>query len=318
MSLACQRVKPNIGVLLNRFLLSNFVKVVEVGPRDGLQNVKTIVPTDTKVELINQLTKCGFKSVESTSFVSPTWVPQLADGKVVMEKITRHPDTVYSVLVPNLKGFQNALTCNINEIGIFTAASESFCNKNINCSIDESFDRFRPTLELAKEKNVAVRGYVSCVAGCPYQGNVNHGVVVDISQRLLDMGCYEVSLGDTIGIGTPGQIYKLLQEIIPFLPVDKLALHAHDTYGQALANICVGLEHGIRVFDSSVAGLGGCPYARGASGNVASEDLLYMLHGSGFITGVDIEKVIRTGRFISEFLGKINCSKVGIAWRPEI
>ena len=301
---------------LHRFV-SDFVKVVEVGPRDGLQNVNTVVPTELKVELINQLSECGFKSVESTSFVSPKWVPQLADGKDVMTKITRHPNIVYPVLVPNLKGFENALLCGITEIGIFTAASEDFCKKNINCSISDSFKRFLPILELAKDQNVAVRGYVSCIAGCPYQGHVELGVVAEVSQKLLEMGCYEVSLGDTIGVGTPGQIDTLLKTILPFLPVDKLALHAHDTYGQALANIYVGLERGIRVLDSSVAGLGGCPYARGTSGNVASEDLLYMLDGSGIDTGVDIDKVVKTGYFISEFLGRVNGSKVGAARTTE-
>ena len=301
---------------LSRFL-SDFVKIVEVGPRDGLQNVKSIVPTDIKVQLIDKLSLSGLKSIESTSFVSPKWVPQLADGKEVMSRISRNPDCVYPVLVPNLKGLESALTCGITEIGIFTAASEAFCKKNINCSIEESFERFAPTIELAKDNGIAIRGYVSCIAGCPYQGHVDHGSVAKVSQKLLEMGCSEISLGDTIGVGTPGKIKELLQAILPHLPVENLALHMHDTYGQAVANVYVGLDHGIRVFDSSVSGLGGCPYAQGASGNVATEDLIYMLHDNGCDTGVDIDSVIETGHFISGFLERINGSKVGIAKTPR-
>ena len=220
--------------------------------------------------------------------------------------------------MPNLKGLENALACGgVTEIGIFTAASEAFCKKNTNCTIEESFGRFVPTLELAKEKGVAVRGYVSCVAGCPYQGAVSSASVARVSERLLQMGCYEVSLGDTIGVGRPGQIRQLLADILPDLPVENLALHAHDTYGQALANVYVALDAGLRVFDSSVAGLGGCPYAQGASGNVASEDLLYMLEGSGCQTGVDLEKVVETGHFISDVLKRSNGSKVGNARAPK-
>lgn len=301
-----------------RYSSSDFVKIVEVGPRDGLQNIKNIIPTDVKVELINRLSQTGLRAIESTSFVSPKWVPQLADGKEVMAKISRNPICVYPVLVPNLKGLESALKCDVTEIGIFTAASEAFCKKNTNCSIEESFERFVPTIELAKENNVAIRGYVSCIAGCPYQGEVSHATVADVSQKLLEIGCSEISLGDTIGVGTPGKIRHLLQSILPHLPVKQLALHMHDTYGQAVANVFVGLDHGIRVFDSSVSGLGGCPYARGASGNVATEDLLYMLHDSGCETGVDIKKVIETGHFISNYLDRVNGSKVGIAKAPQI
>ena len=307
---------PNKTRHIHPRYLSDFVKIVEVGPRDGLQNVKSIVPTEVKVELIDRLSLSGLKSIESTSFVSPKWVPQLADGKEVMSRISRSPDCVYPVLVPNLKGLESALTCGITEIGIFTAASEAFCKKNINCSIAESFERFVPTIELAKENDITIRGYVSCIAGCPYQGRVDHSSVAEVAQKLLEMGCSEISLGDTIGVGTPGYVKELLQTILPHLPVDQLALHMHDTYGQAVGNVYVGLDHGIRVFDSSVAGLGGCPYARGASGNVATEDLLYMLHGSGCETGVDIDKVVETGHFISGFLKRINGSKVAIAKAP--
>lgn len=298
--------------------LSNFVKVVEVGPRDGLQNVEKVVPTNIKVQLIDRLSDCGFKTIESTSFVSPKWVPQLADCKEVMGRIMRSPGTVYPVLVPNLKGLENAMTCDITEIGIFTAASEAFCKKNINCTIEESFERFGPTIKLARDKGIAVRGYVSCVVGCPYQGVVDTATVGKVSEKLLEMGCYEVSLGDTIGVGTPGKIRELLADILPGLPAEQLALHCHDTYGQALSNIYVGLESGVRVFDSSVAGLGGCPYAQGASGNVATEDLLYMLHGSGFETGVDLDKVLQAGVFISTFLERVNGSKVGLAKTPHV
>ena len=298
--------------LFQQRLLSDFVKVVEVGPRDGLQNVKTVVPTETKVELIDRLSKCGFKAIECTSFVSPKWVPQLADSGAVLSSITRLPGVSYPVLVPNLKGLTGALEHGVTEIGIFTAASEGFCKKNINCSIEESFERFAPTIELAKERGVAVRGYVSCIAGCPYQGEVPPRTVAMVSERLLEMGCFEVSLGDTIGVGTPAKIKEVLAEMRG-IPLENIALHCHDTYGQALANVSTGLDLGVRVFDSSVAGLGGCPYARGASGNVATEDLLYLLQGAGAETGINLDLVIETGVFISEFLGRINGSKVALA-----
>jgi len=311
------QARPSYTQHIHTRFVSDYVKVVEVGPRDGLQNIKGIVPTEVKVELIDRLSLSGLKSIESASFVSPKWVPQLADGKEVMSKISRNPQCVYPALVPNLKGLESALTCGVTEIGIFTAASEAFCRKNINCSIKESFERFAPTIELAKENNITIRGYVSCIAGCPYQGYVDHKSVVEVSQRLLEMGCSEISLGDTIGVGTPGKTKELLQTLSGHLPVENLALHMHDTYGQALGNVYVGLNYGIRVFDSSVSGLGGCPYAKGASGNVATEDLIYMLHGSGCETGVDIDKVIDTGHFISDYLERINGSKVGIANSPR-
>ena len=239
-------------------------------------------------------------------------MPQLADSGAVLSSITRLPGVSYPVLVPNLKGLTGALEHGVTEIGIFTAASEGFCKKNINCSIEESFERFAPTIELAKERGVAVRGYVSCIAGCPYQGEVPPRTVAMVSERLLEMGCFEVSLGDTIGVGTPAKIKEVLAEMRG-IPLEKIALHCHDTYGQALANVSTGLDLGVRVFDSSVAGLGGCPYARGASGNVATEDLLYLLQGAGAETGINLDLVIETGVFISEFLGRINGSKVALA-----
>jgi len=299
--------------VLCRKLSNNFVKVVEVGPRDGLQNIKDLVPTQTKIDLINRLSNCGFKSIESTSFVSPKWIPQLADNTEVLAKIERHDGVDYPVLVPNMKGLVGAIASNVAEIGIFTAASEQFCKKNTNCTIAESLDRFIPVMEKANEHDIKVRGYVSCVVGCPYEGKVDPVKVAEVSAALLDLGCFEVSLGDTIGVGTAGSITKMFECLKQSVPMDQLALHCHDTYGQALANILMGLNYGVRVFDSSVAGLGGCPYAKGASGNVATEDLLYMLHGSGMETGVDLAGVIETGRFISDHLGRVNGSKVSLA-----
>lgn len=289
------------------------VKIVEVGPRDGLQNEKTAVPVDVKVELINRLTAAGMTSIEAGSFVSPKWVPQMADTAAVLQRIDRKPGVTYSVLVPNQKGMEDALATGlIKEIAIFTAASETFTQKNINCSIDESLARFRPVMAAARSHNIRVRGYVSCVVGCPYEGFIRPQKSAQVASRLFDMGCSEISLGDTIGVGTPDKITALLYETVEKVPMNKLALHCHDTYGQALANIYAGLQMGLSVIDSSVAGLGGCPYAKGASGNVATEDVLYMLHGMGIATGVDLDKTIEAGLWISARLGRQPSSKLGL------
>ncbi len=292
------------------------VKIVEVGPRDGLQNEKQTVPTDVKIELIRRLGDAGLSVIESGAFVSPKWVPQMADTADVMAGIDRRAGVTYPVLVPNEKGMDGAISAGVDEIAIFAAASESFSQKNINCSIAESFERFAPVIAMAKAKNIRVRGYVSCVAGCPYEGAIAPQAVADVSAKLLDMGAYEISLGDTIGVGTPIVTATMLRAVMARVPVEKLALHCHNTYGQALANIYTGLEMGVAVFDSSVGGLGGCPYAKGASGNVATEDVLYMLNGMGIETGVDINAIVDTAWFISNHLGRKPDSKVANAMRP--
>uniref|UniRef100_H2XSN3 hydroxymethylglutaryl-CoA lyase n=1 Tax=Ciona intestinalis TaxID=7719 RepID=H2XSN3_CIOIN len=292
---------------------SDFIKIVEVGPRDGLQNEKKLVPTETKVELINQLSECNLQFIEATSFVSPKWVPQMKDHVEVMHQIQRKPGVKYSALTPNIKGFEAAFASEVDEVAVFGAASESFSQKNINCSIQESLERFRPVVQAAKDNNVLVRGYVSCVLGCPYEGNIKPSSVIDVAEQMVDMGCYEVSLGDTIGVGTPGSMKVLLSELLNSISNQIIALHCHDTYGQALANILTGLEMGVTTFDSSVAGLGGCPYAKGASGNVATEDVIYMMNGMGLQTGVDLDKLCKVGNFISTFLNRTNASKVGQA-----
>ena len=292
------------------------VKIVEVGPRDGLQNEKQTVPTDVKIELIRRLGDAGLSVIESGAFVSPKWVPQMADTADVMAGIDRRAGVTYPVLVPNEKGMDGAISAGVDEIAIFAAASESFSQKNINCSIAESFERFAPVIAMAKAKNIRVRGYVSCVAGCPYEGAIAPQAVADVSAKLLDMGAYEISLGDTIGVGTPIVTATMLRAVMARVPVEKLALHCHNTYGQALANIYTGLEMGVAVFDSSVGGLGGCPYAKGASGNVATEDVLYMLNGTGIETGVDINAIVDTAWFISNHLGRKPDSKVANAMRP--
>ena len=292
------------------------VKIVEVGPRDGLQNEKQTVPTDVKIELIRRLGDAGLSVIESGAFVSPKWVPQMADTADVMAGIDRRAGVTYPVLVPNEKGMDGAMAAGVDEIAVFAAASESFSQKNINCSIAESFDRFAPVIAMAQAKNIRVRGYVSCVAGCPYEGAIAPQAVADVSAKLLDMGAYEISLGDTIGVGTPIVTATMLRAVMARVPVEKLALHCHNTYGQALANIYTGLEMGVAVFDSSVGGLGGCPYAKGASGNVATEDVLYMLNGMGIETGVDINAVVDTAWFISNHLGRKPDSKVANAMRP--
>ena len=293
--------------------LPSKVRVVEVGPRDGLQNEKTNVSTEVKIALIDRLAAAGLPAVEATAFVSPKWVPQMADNAAVMAGIARRTGTAYPVLTPNMKGFEAALAAGANEVAVFGAASESFSQKNINCSIAESLDRFAPVLEAAKAANVRVRGYVSCVLDCPYEGPVEPAAVATVAKRLYDMGCYEVSLGDTIGRGTPVRAATMVRTVADAVPLEKLAAHFHDTYGQALANLYAVLECGIATVDSSVAGLGGCPYARGASGNVATEDVLYMLAGLGIETGVDLNAVIEAGRFISAELGRAPSSKVNLA-----
>jgi len=289
------------------------VRIVEVGARDGLQNEKTIVPAATKVELIDRLSDTGLATIEATSFVSPKWVPQLADAAEVFTAIRRKPGVRYPVLVPNLQGYERAREVGAEEIAVFTAASEAFNRKNINASIDESIERFTPVVERAKADGVAVRGYVSTVLGCPYQGEVPVADVVRVAARLHALGCYEISLGDTIGIGTPAKARAMLAAVAEKVPMSALAVHFHDTRGQALANILACLELGVAVVDSSVSGAGGCPYARGATGNVASEDVVYMLHGMGISTGIQLDKLIETGRWLSTQLARDNGSKVGKA-----
>lgn len=293
---------------------SNFVKVVEVGPRDGLQNEKNIVPTQIKVDFVNRLSETGLKSIEVTSFVSPKWVPQMADNVQVFQSIEKKAHVSYPVLVPNLKGLENALQVGVREIAIFGAASETFSRKNTNCSIDESIRNFTAVIEEAKKNNVKIRGYVSCIVGCPYEGETKPKIVANLAALMLQLGCYEVSLGDTIGVGSPTKMKKLLHEL-KYISNDmnEFAIHCHDTYGQALVNIYTSLECGVRVFDSSVAGLGGCPYAAGASGNVATEDLLYLLNGQGLETGVDFNEIIQIGNHISKELNRKNQSKTGTA-----
>lgn len=289
------------------------VKIVEVGPRDGLQNEKAIIPLLDKVALVEGLADAGLTVVETGSFVSPKWVPQMADSAEVFASIKRQQSVSYSALTPNIKGFENALAANVDEVAIFGAASESFTQKNINCSIAESIERFVPVVEAAKQNGLAVRGYVSCVLGCPYEGEISTTKVAEVSKLLLDMGCYEISLGDTIGVGTPGKTAEMLDVVLQQVPVDKLAVHFHDTYGQALANILVALQKGISVIDSAVAGLGGCPYAKGASGNVATEDVVYMLKGMNIESGVDLDRLTDVGNRIVTALGKANQSKVAKA-----
>ena len=285
-------------------MTSDSVKIVEVGPRDGLQDESRYVPVETKLRLIHRLAECGIPIVEATSFVSPRWVPQLADAEEVMAGLKRKPGTRYPVLVPNETGYQRARCAGAREVAVFSAASEAFNRRNINCSIDESFERFRPVLARAKEDDVRVRGYISCVLGCPYQGNVPIADVVRVAEALDEAGCAEISLGDTIGVGTPEETGTMLDAVLGSVPADRLAVHLHDTYGQALANIHVALDRGLRTIDCSVAGLGGCPYARGATGNVATEDVVYMLEGLGMDTGVDLKALSRVGNWIAGKLGR--------------
>jgi hydroxymethylglutaryl-CoA lyase len=293
--------------------LPRHVRLVEVGPRDGLQNEKAILPTAVKVELIDRLTDAGLPAIEATSFVSPKWVPQMADNASVMAQIRRKPGVRYPVLTPNMRGFEAALAAACDEVAVFVAASESFSLKNINCSIAESLDRARPVVDAARGYDVRVRGYISCVLGCPYEGDVAAERVRDIATALRDMGCYEISLGDTIGTGTPGKTGLLIATVANAIPVNELAGHFHDTYGQALANVYAAMESGIATFDCSVSGLGGCPYAKGATGNVATEDVLYMLEGLDIDTGVDMTRLRRAGQFISDILGREPMSRVARA-----
>jgi isopropylmalate/homocitrate/citramalate synthase len=295
--------------------LPDYVKIVEVGPRDGLQNEKLVVPTAVKIELIHRLVRAGCPVVEATAFVSPKWVPQMADAPDVLGGIDLEPGVQYPVLAPNLRGFQAAVDAGAKEVAVFAAASEAFSNTNINCSIEESLERFVPITESAVKNGVAVRGYVSCVLGCPYEGPVDPASVVRVTEALFDMGCYEVSLGDTIGVGNAGTTSRLLDTLLDTggIERERLAVHFHDTYGQALANILVALQRGINVVDTAVAGLGGCPYARGASGNVATEDVVYMLNGMGIRTGIDLGQLVDAGEFITDALGKTPASRAATA-----
>ncbi len=289
------------------------VRIVEVGARDGLQNETAIIATADKIALIDRLSATGLQSIEATSFVSPKWVPQLADAGEVFAGIARKPGVHYPVLVPNERGYERALAVGVEEIAVFTAASEAFNQKNINASIAESLARFEPVMARAQADGIKVRGYVSTVLGCPYQGEVPVAEVVRVARQLHAMGCYEVSLGDTIGVGTPGKAREMLRAVAAEVPMDALAVHFHDTYGQALSNILACLEEGVAVVDSAVSGVGGCPYAKGASGNVASEDVVYMLHGLGIETGIDLPLLAETGRWLSALLGRETGSKVGRA-----
>jgi len=293
--------------------LPQSVRIVEVGPRDGLQNEPKSVPTAVKLELIHRLAEAGLPSIEATSFVSPKWVPQMGDHTEVMKGLQRKPGVDYPVLVPNLKGMEAAVAAGVDEIAVFAAATERFSQRNINCSIAESLARFRPVVDLAKANNIRIRGYVSCVVGCPYEGEVDPQAVAGVARELDAMGCYEISLGDTIGVGTPGKVQAMIAAVARHVPMDRLALHTHDTWGQALANIYAALETGITTVDSSVAGLGGCPYAKGASGNVATEDVLYMLNGLGIRTGVDLDQVFAAGQFICAQIGRMPSSRVAQA-----
>jgi len=293
--------------------MNDFVTVVEVGPRDGLQNEKSNLATRTKIELIERLANCGIPVIEAGSFVSPKWVPQMADSQAVMLGLTRLPGARYPVLVPNLTGYEHAINAGATEIAVFAAASESFSQRNTNCSIAESITRLDPVIKMAKNSGIYVRAYVSCVLGCPYEGEIEIEAVSVVCKKLIQLGCDEISLGDTIGVGTPAAANALVKAISSELPIERLAVHFHDTYGQALANILACLDAGIRIIDSSVAGLGGCPYANGATGNVASEDVVYMLHGLGLTTGIDIDKLARTGDWISQQLQRPNNSKAGLA-----
>ena len=297
--------------------LPQHVRLVEVGPRDGLQNEARPITLAQRMELVDRLSAAGLNHIETGSFVSPRWVPQMADSAAVFDGIQRRPGVCYSALVPNLQGMQAAITAGATEVAVFASASEGFSQRNINCSINESLQRFAPVMALAAEQGMAVRGYLSCVLGCPYDGPVAPEQVAAVSAELLAMGCYEISLGDTIGVGVASATRQLIEVVSQKVPRDQLAGHFHDTYGQALSNIYAALLEGVSVFDSSVAGLGGCPYAKGASGNVASEDVLYMLSGMGISTGVDLEQLVATGQWICRLLGRENGSRVGRALGNE-
>ncbi|MEQ5837500.1 hydroxymethylglutaryl-CoA lyase [Marinobacter sp. NFXS9] len=289
------------------------VKIVEVGPRDGLQNESGVIGGDVKAALIEQLADTGLSVVEAGAFVSPKWVPQMAGSGEVFSAIRRRSRVSYPVLVPNMKGFEAARAVGVEEVAVFGAASESFSQRNINCSILESLERFAPVVEAARSSGIRVRGYVSCVLGCPYEGDISPMAVAEVADRLFRMGCYEISLGDTIGTGTPLKARQMVETVATRVPVAHLAAHFHDTYGQALANLLAVMDMGIATVDSSVAGLGGCPYAKGASGNVATEDVVYMLSGMGVTTGVDLHRLVAVGKWISRELGRAPASKVGVA-----
>ena len=289
------------------------VKIVEVGPRDGLQNEKEIIPVEVKVELINRLTAAGFPNIEAASFVSPKWVPQMATSSEVMQKIERKSGVIYSALVPNMQGLEAALAAQADEVVIFGAASEAFSQKNINCSIAESIERFREVARLAKAQHLRLRGSISCSFGCPYQGEVTTDAVADVVARLQDLGCDEIDIADTIGVGTARHVQTVFDAVSRQFPINQLAGHFHDTYGQALANIYAALEVGVSIYHSSVAGLGGCPYAKGATGNVATEDVLYLMQGLGIKTGIDLQMVVDAGQFISQHLGRKAVSRAGNA-----
>ncbi|WP_431689077.1 hydroxymethylglutaryl-CoA lyase [Hahella sp. NBU794] len=291
----------------------DFVRIVEVGPRDGLQNESKLLSVEEKVHLIKGLIDAGVSYIEAGSFVSPKWVPQMASSAEVIQQLPERKDVVYAALTPNLKGMEAALQTQVNEVAVFTAASEAFNQRNINCSIQESIERFQPVFALAQERNIPVRGYVSCVLGCPYEGRIEIAQVLKTTKLLLEAGCYEVSLGDTIGVGSTHQVANLLKALLSEIQSDRLAVHFHDTYGQALANIDTALNLGIRTVDASVAGLGGCPYAKGASGNVATEDVVYMLHGNGLKTNIDLTRLAMVGNEISTLLARNNGSKAGLA-----
>ncbi len=294
------------------------IKLVEVGPRDGLQNEAAIIPTEVKIELINCLSSTGLATIEAASFVSPTWMPQMADSSAVMQGITRQPGVSYPVLVPNLQGLAAAIAAGAEEVAVFGAASESFSRKNLNCSIAVSFDRFGAVCEVARKQGLRVRGYVSCALGCPYEGEVDPTRVAWVAGRMIEVGCYEISLGDTIGVGTPIKAQTMIAAVAEKVQLERLAVHFHDTYGQALANILAVMELGVAVIDSSVAGLGGCPFAPGAAGNVASEDLLYMLEGLGIETGVDLLALVAAGRYISAYLKRPSGSRVANALTRQL
>ena len=289
------------------------VKIVEVGPRDGLQNESVTVPAEIKVQLVEKLADAGLRVIESGAFVSPKWVPQMATSGEVFRQIRQRDGVSYPMLVPNLKGLELAHAAGVKEVALFAAATETFSQKNTNCSIAESIERFNAVIDAAQRLDIKVRGYVSCVLGCPYEGEVSADTVLMITEKLFEKGCYEVSLGDTIGVGTASQAQALVDKLARVVPVERLAAHFHDTYGQALANIHAVLQSGVSVIDSSVAGLGGCPYAKGATGNVATEDVVYMLHGMGIVTGVDMDKLLDAGRFISDFLGSEPVSRAATA-----
>ena len=299
----CRKIKnrrlyhsqPKVELYLLIATLSQFIKLVEVGPRDGLQNEKSSISSEVKTKLVDLLSISGLKEIETGSFVSPKWVPQMASSDQVFKSIRRLPGVIYSALTPNAQGFEAALAASVDQVAIFAAASESFSQKNINCSIEQSIERFKPIVERAKTLDIPVRAYISCTHGCPYEGEVDPKVVINTAQKLLELGCFEVSLGDTTGVGTPFQTKALLKSLSSEIPLSQIAMHFHDTYGLAIANIFASLELGIKTFDASVAGLGGCPYAKGASGNVASEDVVYLLQRAGFDTGIDLDALIRAG-----------------------